>query len=99
VSETAHATFRVPASHPIFAGHFPGMPLVPGVMLLDWVLRELAVVLGVEPHGLRIRETKFFSPLRPEERADLFLTPGTGRHEFQILRSGQLVASGILEAA
>jgi 3-hydroxymyristoyl/3-hydroxydecanoyl-(acyl carrier protein) dehydratase len=97
VSEAAHATLCLPADHPIFAGHFSGMPLVPGVMLLDWVLREQATVLGVEPHALRIRETKFFSPLRPEECAELFLTPGAGRHVFQIHRAGQVLASGVLE--
>jgi 3-hydroxyacyl-[acyl-carrier-protein] dehydratase len=97
VADTPHSTLRVPRDHVIFAGHFPGMPLVPGVMLLEWTLREVARELATEPHHLNIRESKFFSPLHPDEQAELFLTIGTARHTFRICRGAQLLASGVLE--
>jgi uncharacterized membrane protein len=81
------------------AGHFPGMPLVPGVVLLEWTLREAASALALEPRRLRIRECKFFRPLEPQERADLFLDIQAPRCGFKIRRDGDLLASGVLEVS
>lgn len=97
VDETLLATLSVPQDHAIFSGHFPGMPLVPGVMLLDWTLREAARALATNTRELRIRESKFFSPLRPGETADLSLTSTAGKLSFRITRNEELLASGVLE--
>lgn len=75
------------------------MPLVPGVMLLEWALRETARALAVDPRQLRILESKFFSPLRPEEQAELLVEFGATRQVFRIHRGSDLLASGILETA
>jgi 3-hydroxyacyl-[acyl-carrier-protein] dehydratase len=97
VSEHPQATLRVPAGHAIFSGHFPGLPLVPGVMLLEWVLREASAAASLQPHELRIRESKFFSPLRPDEEALLFLEARSGRQAFRVLRGTDVLAAGVLE--
>jgi 3-hydroxymyristoyl/3-hydroxydecanoyl-(acyl carrier protein) dehydratase len=96
VSEPA-AEFSLPPEHPVFAGHFPGRPLVPGVMLLHWVLREARSRLQCEARSLQIRECKFFDPLLPGERADLFLETSTGRCAFRIRRGDKVLAAGVLE--
>jgi 3-hydroxymyristoyl/3-hydroxydecanoyl-(acyl carrier protein) dehydratase len=59
---------RLPAAHPSLAGHFPGQPVYPGVVLLGEVLEaalsidSLADWLGAAP---RIDNVKFLSPLMP----------------------------------
>jgi 3-hydroxymyristoyl/3-hydroxydecanoyl-(acyl carrier protein) dehydratase len=99
VAESRLGEFRLEAEHGIFAGHFPGEPLVPGVMLLDWVLREASLVLQLEPRQLKIRESKFFAPLTPGAQAELFFEAAGGRYLFRIRRGEQLLVSGVLEPA
>jgi 3-hydroxyacyl-[acyl-carrier-protein] dehydratase len=61
---------------PIFAGHFPGNPLVPGVILTEALAQTAGIVAASgypdesKPLFLlsAIRRMKFFRPVRPEER-------------------------------
>lgn len=89
--------FRVPASHPIFAGHFPGRPIVPGVMLLERVLNEVARVRSCSPAALLIREAKFFTPLQPDESAQLQIELGDRRGVFVFRHEASIIARGIVE--
>lgn len=58
-------TFTFPAEHPVFAGHFPGHPIVPGVLLLDHVQRSVQAAIGQQCTG--ISTAKFHSPAGPGE--------------------------------
>ena len=54
------------ADHPSLPGHFPGAPLVPGVVILDEVIAALEEWL--RDSQLRgIRSVKFLAPLNPEQ--------------------------------
>jgi 3-hydroxymyristoyl/3-hydroxydecanoyl-(acyl carrier protein) dehydratase len=59
--------FRVAADHPSLPGHFPGRPLVPGVLLLDHVLQAVSRLAGQDV--TRLRQVKFTSALWPGEQA------------------------------
>jgi len=56
---------RVAADHPAFAGHFPGMPLLPGAALLDEVLRIVEIDLALDLTEWQISAVKFLEPVRP----------------------------------
>ncbi|HSV81060.1 MAG TPA: hypothetical protein VLK85_17825 [Ramlibacter sp.] len=59
--------FQVAMDHPSLSGHFPGRPLVPGVLLLDHVLQAISRLTDCDVGGLR--QVKFMSALLPGEHA------------------------------
>ena len=95
------APFRVAADHPSLPGHFPGQPIVPGVLILDEVAARARALLGAADGPRRIPQVKFVAPLRPEEEAQIELDadPAQRRVRFRVLREAQLVAAGELAFA
>lgn len=90
--------FSVPHDHPCLPGHFPGRPLVPGVVVLERVLA--AVEAGSGPQGaLRLPQVKFLRPLLPGQVADIALEElAGGRWRFRVTHAGEAVASGEVAA-
>jgi 3-hydroxymyristoyl/3-hydroxydecanoyl-(acyl carrier protein) dehydratase len=58
-------TLIVAVDHPAFAGHFPGMPVLPGAVLLDEVLHILEEELALDPIDWQITAAKFLEPVHP----------------------------------
>lgn len=87
---TRRIALPIDADHPALAGHFPGRPIVPGVVLLDHSLRALAAEItadgGAGPHW-RIGTAKFLSFVRPGEPVHLELDDPTpaGAHRLRVL--------------
>jgi 3-hydroxyacyl-[acyl-carrier-protein] dehydratase len=96
--ETFEHPFRIGADHPSLPGHFPGHPLVPGVILLEQV--ALALRAWREQRLARVIEAKFVAPLLPAEHARVRLTRSAAeRVRFEIFRGETLLARGTVEAA
>ena len=94
MGERHHSSFTVPADHPSLPGHFPGTPVVPGVVVLDFVLQanERRLQRAVRVSGLR--QVKFHSPLFPNESADIALDTDGSTLAFRVTRGEQLIAQG-----
>ena len=65
-------SFVIPPDHPSLPGHFPGRPLVPGVVLLDRVIAVIEAQYGALG-PLRLPQVKFVQPLLPGESARIEL--------------------------
>lgn len=54
------------ADHPIYKGHFPEQPVVPGVCTLTVIRECLAKIMGREVTFTAIKECKYLSALIPQ---------------------------------
>ena len=101
---TSVARFSIAPDHPCLPGHFPGRPVVPGVVVLDRVLAAIEAATGGMLGPLRLPQVKFLQPLLPGETAEIVLEPiaaddGAPRWKFRVLRADVAIASGEVQAA
>lgn len=87
-------TFTIASDHPSLPGHFPGRPLVPGVVVLDRVIAAIEAQQGALG-PMRLPQVKFLQPLLPGEAARIELDGAAApRWRFRVLRDETLIASG-----
>ena len=88
--------FSVARTHPTLPGHFPGHPIIPGVLVLDHVLTGIATELNRPVTFLR--KVKFAASLLPDEIVTVACEATDDRLRFSVCsrRVGVLVtlASG-----
>lgn len=69
-----NALLQLNPEHAVFAGHFPGQPVVPGVCMVQMVKEILETVTG---HALQLKTAdhiKFLSMVNPQESVELKAT-------------------------
>lgn len=87
----------VPADHPAFAGHFPGRPIVPGVVILDRALLFAQTLVAVPVSHWQVGNAKFLSPVVPGETLVFALeAKASGAVAFSVRAGERNVASGSL---
>lgn len=83
----------IPNDHPSLSGHFPNEPIVPGVVILDTVIRFAQQgsfrVTGIE-------NVKFKAPLHPDAPFHVELSPYPGRVDFRVVTGNTPLAHGTL---
>jgi len=97
--ERHRSTFIVPADHPCLPGHFPGTPVVPGVVVLDHVLKAGESWRGQALRVRGLKQVKFHSPLLPDVTAEVSLELDGETLGFRVARGEQIVAQGIFALA
>ena len=99
----------VDPADPIFAGHFPAKPILPGVLIIEAVAQTAGVMLGScapqEATGVAllaaVNRFKFFKPVTPGRQLRIETTKLTGAGQMVCISGtvrvdGEIVASGEL---
>ena len=82
-------TFSVPEDHPSYAGHFPDNPLVPGALLLRWIIE----LLKQESFAVHlIKQCKFLHIVKPGDQLQLQVTANNGSLTVEIFCANTPVA-------
>ncbi|GAA6143094.1 3-hydroxyacyl-ACP dehydratase [Hydrogenophaga sp. 5NK40-0174] len=90
-------TWQVPPAHPVFDGHFPGRPIVPGVWILDQVVDAVRQWQGWTQEPMKLDSAKFFQPVGPGATLTFTLQKkASGSVAFKARQGGAVVASGQL---
>lgn len=86
--------FSIPRDHPSLAGHFPGNPIVPGVVVLD---EAIALILRDRPSDrlLGLDDVKLLAPVLPGDEVAVTCGETTpGRLVLTCTVAGQTVLRG-----
>ena len=89
----------VPADHPCLPGHFPGNPIVPGVMLLEALALALRRWRGPSAQVACFNNVKFVSVLRPNQTFEIFLYGDDPTLRFRCEYEGRVLCQGSLTLA
>lgn len=91
----ARYELRVPANFYYFLGHFPGLPIVPGVAELQCAVIPAVAELRPTWRSLRrVSKLKFRHVIHPNERLTLNLQLSDYTVDFELIRHGLPCASG-----
>jgi 3-hydroxymyristoyl/3-hydroxydecanoyl-(acyl carrier protein) dehydratase len=97
------AAYRFRPEQPVFRGHFPGHPLLPGIFQIELTLAAVEMVLGHACRLSEVRKAKFMRPVAPGElvrlEADLAEVEGGREIKATLLVDGTAAAKLVLLVA
>jgi len=96
------ASHRIASDHPSFEGHFPGHPLLPGVVLLTLVMRSLERSPSLRQRigaTVCIEQVKFLAPVGPGSEVVVELRKSGRGVSFECRVGPRPVARGQLRCA
>jgi len=71
---TAEASLVIPENLLYLDGHFPSVPIVPGIVLLHWALQFAASTFSVPGSINKIKNLKFTNAMRPKAQVNLYFS-------------------------
>jgi 3-hydroxyacyl-[acyl-carrier-protein] dehydratase len=89
---TASVTFN--SSHPVFAGHFPGKPVVPGVMLVEIAAAATSLAFDKDLRICGASVIKFLQAVDPREHQVVFINGSVTAEEVDQCKADLNFSSG-----
>jgi 3-hydroxyacyl-[acyl-carrier-protein] dehydratase len=93
---TFSAEIRFDPSHPVFAGHFTGQPVVPGVFLVEILAGAVSEVFGKESVVKEAGNLKFIQVIDPTVHHSVLLDGSIVKEEKGILTVDATFSAGDL---
>lgn len=88
---------KIPGTHPSLAGHFPGSPVIPGVVILDEVIAYISETKERNITVSSIPYIKFLNPMEPDEDFTINLAENEkSKINFSVESHGKTILSGSL---
>ena len=85
---------EIKVDHPCLAGHFPGNPIVPGVVILDEILYALTAWKN-DSQIEQMSTVKFLTPIKPGQQFTISLIETKPKRiEFNCSRDDTVFATG-----
>jgi len=96
--ENLRYELRVPPALDHFAGHFPGLPILPGVVQVDWAIRLASEHVAAARAIESVDRLKFMAPVPPGAVLELRLAHDAARRrvQFAYRMNGRDCASGAI---
>lgn len=93
--------FEVEAEHPAFLGHFPGQPILPGVVQVDWAIRLGEATFGALGRFQAVEHLKFQAVIEPLESMELRLCWDDAKRQLDFVYAGPKgrASSGLVQFA
>lgn len=86
----AEQRIDIPDAHPCYAGHFPGQPILPGVLLLERVMALAQSQLGSSLTYFSLVNVKFLAPVLPGAKLSVnFVSTQPTEHRFTVQLLGE----------
>jgi 3-hydroxyacyl-[acyl-carrier-protein] dehydratase len=86
----AEQRIDIPQAHPCYSGHFPGQPILPGVLLLERVMAFAQSQLASPLRNFSLVNVKFLAPVLPGAKLCVNLsTTHPAEHKFTVQLLGE----------
>ena len=96
-AEPFKARVDIPVDHPCFPGHFPGQPILPGVLLLERMMSLAQASIGQSLNECTVYNVKFLAAVVPGDALDVQLTAtNLDEYKFTVRISQAGGAEGVL---